>query len=325
LTTCDHTWVVVLAAGEGSRLHSLTTDNLGDAIPKQFCSLRGGNTLLGDTLVRAESVASADHICVIVASQHRRWWQPLLADRPTLNIIVQPLNRGTGIGVLLPLLHIVSRDAEARIILLPSDHFVREEPILAASLRRAVRRLEKPSEHILMLGFRPEEADPDLGYIVPGGFDARGLRRVEQFVEKPGLSQARQLIETGALWNAFILAAHAKSLLRLFSSRQRDMVDNMWSAITEDGASTDNGPAIHRLYQHLPTIDFSSHFLTGAEANLRVINVERCGWNDLGTPDRLALTLRSLPQFREKSTVAGSALTPINLSLQYARLENRPA
>jgi mannose-1-phosphate guanylyltransferase len=325
VTTVDHTWVVVLAAGEGSRLHRLTTDKFGDAIPKQYCSLRGGNTLLADTLVRAESVARPDHICVIVASQHRRWWEPLLADRPTPNVIVQPLNRGTGIGVLLPLLHIISRDPEARIILLPSDHFVREEAILAAALRRAVGRLENSIEPILMLGFRPEEADPDLGYIVPSGFDEVGLLRVEKFVEKPGLSLARQLIEAGALWSAFIVAAHARALLRLFSIREHVMVVKMWSAISRDRGCTDQGRAIHRLYQHLPTIDFSSHFLSGAEANLRVINVERCGWNDLGTPDRLALTLRSLPQFREKAIAAGSPLTPINLAVQYARLENRSA
>jgi mannose-1-phosphate guanylyltransferase len=325
MTASNHTWVVVLAAGEGTRLRRLTTNDSGDAIPKQYCSLRGGNTLLGDALVRAESVANPDHICVIVASQHRRWWQPLLADKPTPNIIVQPSNRGTGIGVLLPLLHIISRDPAARIVVLPSDHFVRDEAILAAALRRAVNKLERSIEHVLMLGFRPEKADPDLGYIVPGASDGAGLQRVEQFVEKPGLSMAEKLIGAGALWNAFILVAHAETLLRLFSTRERDMVVNMWSAIAQDGASTDNGPAIHRLYRHLPTIDFSSHFLSGAESNLRVFSVARCGWNDLGTPDRLALTLRSLPQVREKSAAAASAHASINLSLQYARLANRSA
>jgi mannose-1-phosphate guanylyltransferase len=323
MTASNHTWVVVLAAGDGTRLRRLTTNNLGDAIPKQFCSLRGGNTLLGDTLVRAGSVASADRICVIVASQHRRWWRPILKDWPTPNVIVQPLNRGTGIGVLLPLLHIISRDPEARIIVLPSDHYVREEAILAAAVRRAVGKLEQSIENILMLGFQPENADPELGYIVPGRFDAAGLLRVEQFVEKPGLSLARELIEAGALWNSFILVAHANALLRQFSSRMHDIVMNMWSAISQDGASTDKGRAIHRLYRHLPTIDFSSHLLSGSEANLRVFDVERCGWSDLGTPDRLGLTLRSLPQVREKSMAPGPRHASINLSLQYARLEGR--
>jgi mannose-1-phosphate guanylyltransferase len=38
-------WAVVLAAGDGTRLESLTTNDRGDVVPKQFCSLRGGPRL----------------------------------------------------------------------------------------------------------------------------------------------------------------------------------------------------------------------------------------------------------------------------------------
>ena len=50
------TWALVLAAGEGSRLRALTTTN-GVAVPKQFCSLQGGPSLLQEALHRAEAVA----------------------------------------------------------------------------------------------------------------------------------------------------------------------------------------------------------------------------------------------------------------------------
>jgi hypothetical protein len=45
-------WAIVLAAGEGSRLRLLTTDDRGVVTPKQFCSLRGGASLLERTLAR---------------------------------------------------------------------------------------------------------------------------------------------------------------------------------------------------------------------------------------------------------------------------------
>ena len=44
------TWVVVLAGGEGSRLRSLTTTAAGMTVPKQFCSLYGGRSLLQEAL-----------------------------------------------------------------------------------------------------------------------------------------------------------------------------------------------------------------------------------------------------------------------------------
>ena len=46
----NRTWAVVLAAGEGTRLASLTRDALGNSVPKQFCSLNGGSALVHDAL-----------------------------------------------------------------------------------------------------------------------------------------------------------------------------------------------------------------------------------------------------------------------------------
>jgi mannose-1-phosphate guanylyltransferase len=67
MNAAGNTWAIVLAGGEGSRLHSLTTTTVGVAIPKQFCSLRGGDSLLHDALKRAESIASPNHICAVVS------------------------------------------------------------------------------------------------------------------------------------------------------------------------------------------------------------------------------------------------------------------
>ena len=47
------TWAVVLAAGDGTRLAALTTDASGNSVPKQFCSLNGGRTLIEETLQHA--------------------------------------------------------------------------------------------------------------------------------------------------------------------------------------------------------------------------------------------------------------------------------
>ncbi len=46
-------WSVVLAGGDGTRLRALTIRPCGTAVPKQFCSLHGGRTLLEDAVERA--------------------------------------------------------------------------------------------------------------------------------------------------------------------------------------------------------------------------------------------------------------------------------
>ena len=38
--TSGQTWAIVLAGGSGTRLSCLTADADGEAVPKQFCSLK---------------------------------------------------------------------------------------------------------------------------------------------------------------------------------------------------------------------------------------------------------------------------------------------
>ena len=130
-------WVILLAAGEGNRLRRLTMDGSGTAVPKQFCSLRNGPSLLHHALRRAENLAPRRRICAVVARQHARWWRESLSSLPPPNVIVQPENRGTAVGILLALLHILERDSIARLLVLPSDHHVIDEHALSAAMARA--------------------------------------------------------------------------------------------------------------------------------------------------------------------------------------------
>jgi mannose-1-phosphate guanylyltransferase len=316
------TWVIVLAGGDGRRLHRLTTNASGMAVPKQFCSLRGGYSLLRDALFRAEAVAVPEHICTIVAEQHRLWWGPALGSVSKSNIIVQPRNCGTANGILLPLLHIMQRDPEARIVLLPSDHHVDNEGALATALRRAIRQLHAMSRQILLLGISPEQADPGLGYIVPGDKVERNMSTVIRFVEKPCATRAQRLIKGGALWNSFIVAARASALLELFQTRIPQIVDDMRVAVVRDQSNPNDSVATTNLYRRLSDIDFSKQVLEGAESMLRVVPVPRCGWSDLGTPTRLAETLQRLPQQGELPQDPSNPFAGfLNLSQQHARLQ----
>lgn len=317
----ENTWALVLAAGEGSRLRSLTTMGSGVAVPKQFCSLQGGPSLLQEALQRAEAVAPRERICTIVAEQHRRWWEGPLWSLPARNIIVQPENRGTALGLLLPMLHIAHRDPNARIVVIPSDHYVRDEATLARSLRTASAHLEAEDAHVVMLGIDPDEADSELGYIVPGHGDGNGIFRVEQFVEKPPISLARRLLDRGALWNAFILAGAARSFLRLFERRYPEITIAMRAAVQRDSADSLGAIATADLYARLPELDFSRHILEGAEDSLRVLAVPNCGWNDLGTPKRVGETLRRLGPDERPAEAALIATSYLNLAAQHARLQ----
>lgn len=293
----NHLWALVLAGGDGNRLKSLTTTDDGIAIPKQYCSLHGDQTLLEGALSRAAAVAAKHRVCTVVAAQHHAWWQTLLSEHAAEHIVQQPRNCGTAIGIMLPLLHIVRHDPQAQIVMLPSDHHVQDEATLAAALQRASNRLnDHAMNKLVILGAEPEQPDTELGYVVPGKYLNDGLATVSSFVEKPPLMRAHQLLAQGALWNTFIVAAKASTLLQIFRQRCAGLLDEMQSIVHGDHHAKLTQVLLDELYARLPTLDFSRDILQGVESFLEVLSVPACGWSDLGTPRRIREVLHRWPQ-----------------------------
>lgn len=325
MSNTPHVWALILAGGDGSRLRALTTKPCGTAVPKQFCSLHGERSLLEDAILRASQLVPPERICTIVAHQHRQWWSECLElnRMPHENLIVQPRNRGTGIGILYSVLHILARDPEARIVMLPADHYVREESVLRDALALALQRVEESKDEPVLLGFEPDASDSDLGYVVPGGPDPAGGQRVAKFVEKPNLEIAGDLIEQGALWNAFIIAATGQTLINMFLPRHAATVMEMQVILSRRlsiGLPAGGWPALVDMYTRLPSLDFSRDILEDKVEKLCVMRVPPCGWSDLGTPRRVGETLQRLRITpREDAEVTATAY--LSLAAQHAQFE----
>jgi mannose-1-phosphate guanylyltransferase len=317
------TWAIVLAGGQGTRLATLTTAANGISVPKQFCSLRGGACLLEDALIRAAAVAPVRQICAVVAAQHRRWWHAPLQYLPKHNVVVQPENRGTAFGILLPLLQVLARDPNANVVLLPADHHLENEDTMARSLRQAADLAAADDDAIYLLGAEPNEADSELGYIVPADKNGSKPGRVTQFVEKPDAQNALSLLNQGALWNMFILAASGRALLKVFRKSLASYVGAMNSALGANGrgSGTEDSVALSALYHRLPTVDFSRDVLERHNSVLRVVPVPYCGWSDLGTPERVAETLRRLPSESSEQSMLAEPAPYMNLAAQNSRFQ----
>ena len=298
--THGHTWAIVLAAGEGTRLSSLTRDRDGNVVPKQFCSLNGSVSLLHQTLARAATVVSRERVTVVVSPAHVQFWKPALRDVVPENIIVQPLNRGTAVGILLPTLNILARDPEACILILPSDHHVADESILENAMRQTIDDIRHHLAGVALLGIEAHETDPELGYIIPRVSRQTRLRSVQRFVEKPPTEEANRLRGEGALWNTFILVCRAQSLVELYRHSHPEVVHSLQTI------ALCNYAQLLQVYCEFPEIEFSRHVATGQEQRLAVMAVPQCGWSDLGTPRKLAqILIRSQKQRPAPATSLG--------------------
>ena len=145
---------IVLAAGDGTRLQELTTRN-GIATPKQYCSLRGGGSLLGDALARAARCVPRKRVLVVVAEEHRRFWERELVDFPAENVVVQPRNRGTAAGILLPLMRVLEQGGK---FVQSIKYGCELAGLPAGPVRKPLRALDKAQKRELEITIRTLKA-----------------------------------------------------------------------------------------------------------------------------------------------------------------------
>lgn len=311
----EHLWSIVLAGGDGRRLSHLTGEAHGRPVPKQFCSVRGNLSLLQQALRRGHAIAGPERTLVVVSAEHRCWWTTELMDLPPENTVVQPCNRGTACGLMLPLLQVLIRDPEATLVTLPSDHVVSDEVTLREAITTAADHARRNPTQLVLLGIGADRPDTGLGWIEPSPGDPHPVRPISQFVEKPTRAQAESLLRNGALWNSFIFAMSAHGLYALFEETLPWMTRMfIYTLVHETGGSPPERVA--RLYDRLPSVDFSRAVLQDAGWNMSVVPVPPCGWTDVGTPEGVARCIAAGPTRSQASSgpVTTASRPPVDLA-----------
>jgi mannose-1-phosphate guanylyltransferase len=166
------------------------------------------------------------------------------------------------------------------VLFLPADHIVNDEEVMRNSLLNMAEWIADEPAPIYLLGAEPQGPHDQLGYIVPW-HDAMLLPTgVYEFVERPDVRQARQLINAGGLWNTFIFGGNVPSLIKLFRPKFDAAIDALREALHPNRIQQD----LVRIYDGLTAVDFSREVLAKQLDNLSVLRLRRCGWWPLKSP-----------------------------------------
>jgi mannose-1-phosphate guanylyltransferase len=276
-------WAVLLAGGDGMRLRDLTVRIVGDDRPKQFCPIVSAESLLRQTRARLDPIVPGDRQVLVVSSAHETYYSKELADAQDSLVIAQPVNRGTAVGIAVALAQIMQADPGAVVGVFPCDHYYSNEESFRSMVRSAAAGAEEFSGSLVIVGAEAEHAETEYGWVQPGPAlphsKATQLYRVNRFWEKPGLAQARALLESGCLWNTFVTIGSAAIFFELLCSE----VPNVVLAVTRALADNDLAPT----YARLPSVDFSRNILAHQAERLLVLRDCGSGWADLGSPNRV--------------------------------------
>jgi mannose-1-phosphate guanylyltransferase len=290
-------WGVILAGGEGVRLRPLVRRVCGDERPKQYAPLLGPRTLLGQTLDRVTLRIPPDRTVVSTVRAHAGY----IADEPSSSearVLVQPSEKGTAAGILLPVHWIFRQAPDAVVAVFPSDHFVLEETAFMAHVADVAAWLARYPDRIVLLGMPPADPEVEYGWIEPGALVGRApggpVHQVRGFWEKPSPAGALRCLEAGCLWNTLVVVAKASALVRAGWQRLPDLSARL--ARVAPFLGSDGEPwEVRQAYAQIPRVNFSRAVLEPCPPFLAVSTLPRLTWSDLGTPRRVFALLRRVP------------------------------
>lgn len=248
--------------------------------PKQFLDLGAGESLLA-AAVRRGAHAAGQVTVVTAASQAAL----AAAEAPGATILVEPVGRNTAAAIGLAAIHLLARDPDAVLGVLPADQHIGDEPGWYAAVATAFAAAEA-ADVICTVGIAPVRPETGFGYLEVGAPSAiAGVATVARFVEKPDAATAAAYLAGGRhLWNGGMFFCRAR---RLVDDLAR-LVPATGAALAEIAAALRDDPraataVTARLYPTLPSISIDHGVM---EHTHDVVTVRGdFGWDDVGSWD----------------------------------------
>lgn len=286
-------WALILAGGDGTRLRPLTRQIAGDPRPKQFCPLLDGETLLDRTRRRVDLLTRPDRQVVIVTRPHEPYFRPLITDLAPDRLVVQPANRGTGAGLLYPLMRIADLAGDVPVAVFPSDHFVDDDATFVRAVAGAVDALAAAPQRVILLGIEAASPETEYGWIEPADRigESESIRPIRRFWEKPAPELAASLLSRGCLWNSFVMVGRVPAFIDLIAAGAPELMDAFEPVRRALGSARERA-AVERVYARLEQVNFSERVLEPAAARLGVAAVKGVEWSDWGNAERVFATMR---------------------------------
>lgn len=276
-----NTYCVIMAGGVGSRFWPLSRTNM----PKQFLDILGtGKTLLQQTVDRFRDVCPLENVYIV---SNREYADLILEQIPGLKkeqVLLEPLRKNTAPCLAYANHVIMQKNAQANIVVAPSDHVIIDEAEFTRVIETAVSFVED-KDVLLTLGIQPSRPETGYGYIqVNGSKDIDGipcLRKVKTFTEKPNLDLARIFLESGDFfWNSGMFIWSLKAINHAFDQYLPDMQTLFREGAGLYGTAEEAG-FIATVYNSCNKISIDYGIMEKAD-NVYVM-CANFGWSDLGT------------------------------------------
>ncbi|MCM0607074.1 MAG: mannose-1-phosphate guanylyltransferase [Xanthomonadaceae bacterium] len=255
--------LIIMAGGSGTRFWPKSTAKK----PKQLLPFGSGKSLIKQTVERFDGVIS--NVWVVTTKLLMDSIQKELG--PKVRVLAEPEARNTAPCVYWASRVIGEEDPDAILVFLPADHYIRNPNAFRVTVQEAIEWASE-NEDLVTLGVKPTRPETGYGYLHCGKPKSNHCIKVERFVEKPILENAKKFLSSGEyLWNGGMFIWKAEIILRAFDEAMPQM-KKAWD---------DAQGNVEKAYPNMKatSIDFGV-----MEKVYNVVSFPLdCGWDDVGS------------------------------------------
>lgn len=211
---------VIMAGGKGERFWPKSRTNL----PKQFLNISGNKSMLQQSIDRLVKLIPIDRIFIVTNELYAELLLAQIPQLPVENIIIEPIGRNTAPCIGLASIIIEERFPDSTMVVMPSDHIIRNDEGFIEILKAAVK-IAEDSSNLVTLGIEPSYPETGYGYIERTNqmisVNEISAYSVNKFVEKPDFVTAQSYLESGNyywnsgifIWRVSVIRKYIKELM----------------------------------------------------------------------------------------------------------------
>ncbi|MEX2187906.1 MAG: mannose-1-phosphate guanylyltransferase [Pirellulales bacterium] len=210
---------VIMAGGSGTRFWPESRD----LRPKQLLKFVGERSMIQATVDRLSGLVPSERVLIATNQRQADAVAEQLPELGPSSLLLEPCKRDTAPCIALAAAHLVRRDPDAVMAVMPSDHVIRPTEKFQQAIQLAADLIAESPDRIVTLGIRPTYAAESFGYIeflnekVPLPTTSAAspkVFKVKAFREKPKAPKAREYVQSArCYWNAGIFVWRAATIL----------------------------------------------------------------------------------------------------------------
>jgi mannose-1-phosphate guanylyltransferase/mannose-6-phosphate isomerase len=244
--------------------------------------------LLQTTINRLSPTIDAKNVLIITQESHAKGeaYHALLPYQA----LYEPVGRNTAPAIALAAAYLMMEGTDPVMVVLPSDHIIKDEKRFRAHLDIAIQAAEDGK--LVTFGIQPTRPDTGFGYIKTKETGHRTessvlspqscVLEVERFTEKPNPATAEKFLEEGGYyWNSGMFVWRASVVLAEMQKYLPEVHQIVQTIIAESRAGTPFQKAVENQFGSMPSISIDYGVLEKSE-HVSLIPCD-IGWNDVGS------------------------------------------